>query len=80
MDFYGGGKIFNIINNYYFYILINDVTCWRDVFLLKIKNEIKLKFFYWIKKMKKQSDKKIKFIKFNKDYKFFKIINKYYQK
>ena len=48
------------------------------MFLLKIKIEIKLKLSYWIKKMKKQSDKKIKFDRFDKNYKFFEIINKYY--
>ena len=78
MDFYNRGKIFNIINNYYFYIFIDNTTCQRDMFLLKIKIEIKLKLSYWIKKMKKQSDKKIKFARFDKNYKFFEIINKYY--
>ena len=43
MDLYGGGETLSTVDNHYFYILTDDTICWRDMFLLKTKAEMKLK-------------------------------------
>ena len=60
MDLCGGGKTLSAGGNRYFCILTDDATRWRDVLLLKTKKEVKAKLPIWIKRMEKQSGKKVR--------------------